>query len=97
MENPEKGALLARTGGCRKVRIAREGRGKSGGGRMIYAYFEDLSTIVFFLYYEKVKQESLTSAQEKTLKELVNTIRNEIKKNRGRNENEKKTKRSRNR
>ena len=36
--NPEAGAVIVGTGGARKVRWAREGRGKSGGVRVIYYY-----------------------------------------------------------
>jgi len=38
--NPECGAVIPGTGGVRKVRIALEGRGKSGGARVIY-YFQN--------------------------------------------------------
>ncbi|HEX4974979.1 MAG TPA: transcriptional regulator [Pseudomonadales bacterium] len=34
--NPEAGDVIAGSGGCRKVRWARAGRGKSGGVRVIY-------------------------------------------------------------
>jgi hypothetical protein len=33
--NPTAGAEISGTGGCRKVRFARRGRGKSGGYRII--------------------------------------------------------------
>ncbi len=34
--DPEAGDVIQGTGGARKVRIPLEGRGKSGGGRVIY-------------------------------------------------------------
>jgi hypothetical protein len=37
-ENPKAGDELAGTGGCRKVRIAGRGKGKSGGYRTITFY-----------------------------------------------------------
>src|SRR5258708_33994032 len=37
-ENPEAGDELRGTGGCRKVRIAGRGKGKSGGYRTITFY-----------------------------------------------------------
>lgn len=33
--NPEAGELIVGSGGCRKVRIARQGGGKSGGYRVV--------------------------------------------------------------
>jgi hypothetical protein len=35
-EHPSAGVLLVGTGGVRKLRWAREGKGKSGGVRVIY-------------------------------------------------------------
>lgn len=63
---------------------------------MIYIHFADLSLIVFLLYYDKARQESLSANQEKSLKGLVTVIRNEIRTNRDEYEKNK-TKRSRNR
>lgn len=37
-ENPEAGVVIKGTGGLRKMRIALQGRGKRGGGRVIYWY-----------------------------------------------------------
>ena len=34
--NPEAGDLIEGTGGARKTRVQLDGRGKSGGGRVIY-------------------------------------------------------------
>ena len=36
LENPRKGAVIEGLAGIRKLRIKLEGRGKSGGGRVIY-------------------------------------------------------------
>lgn len=37
-ENPDAGDLIVGSGGCRKVRVARQGGGKSGGYRVV-TYF----------------------------------------------------------
>ncbi|HVY33536.1 MAG TPA: type II toxin-antitoxin system RelE/ParE family toxin [Caulobacteraceae bacterium] len=34
-QNPETGALIVGSGGCRKVRLAKTGSGKSGGYRVV--------------------------------------------------------------
>ena len=36
LENPQLGDVIEGTGGARKMQIQLEGRGKSGGGRVIY-------------------------------------------------------------
>lgn len=33
--NPDAGAAIKESGGCRKVRVAKDGKGKSGGYRVI--------------------------------------------------------------
>ena len=37
-KRPKTGRIIAGTGGLRKVRVARPGRGKSAGTRVIYYY-----------------------------------------------------------
>jgi hypothetical protein len=46
--NPLAGDLVVGGGGCRKVRIAGKGRGKSGGYRVL-TYYADEDTPVFLL------------------------------------------------
>ena len=36
LDNPQIGEVIQGTGGARKMRIQLDGRGKSGGGRVIY-------------------------------------------------------------
>lgn len=36
LEKPERGPVIAGTGGLRKLRLALPGRGKRGGARVIY-------------------------------------------------------------
>lgn len=46
--NPEAGDLIVGSGGCRKLRIAGKGRGKSGGYRVV-TYYCGLDAPVFLL------------------------------------------------
>lgn len=48
LSNPEKGSLLQRTGGLRKVRVAVEGKGKSGSFRFFYLDLEHVEKPIFF-------------------------------------------------
>ena len=45
--NPEAGAVIRGSGGCRKVRWSRSGIGKSGGVRVIY--FLTIEEVVWLL------------------------------------------------
>jgi len=70
IENPEKGDLIAGSGGLRKIRLARKGGGKSGGFRVIY-YRSTLEVIFLLLAYPKNQQGNLTKAEIKVLKKLI--------------------------
>ena len=66
--NPEAGDIIPGTGGCRKVRVPREGKGKSGGYRVV-TYFTDAEVPVFLLtVISKGKQANLTDRQKADLK-----------------------------
>lgn len=51
--NPDAGAVIAGTGGVRKLRWAAPGRGKRGGYRVIYYVIRDRSTIWLLTIYPK--------------------------------------------
>ena len=62
-ETPDAGAALG--GGIRKVRIARPGRGKSGGARVVYLFSgEDIP--VFLLTVFAKNEKSNLGARERT-------------------------------
>ena len=66
--NPEAGDLIEGSGGARKVRIAREGKGKRGGYRVI-TYFQDRNTPVFLLtVISKGQRSDLTANQKKQVR-----------------------------
>jgi hypothetical protein len=69
--NPEAGRVIQGTGGVRKVRIASSGRGKSGGARVIY-YFYNASMPVFLLtVYAKNEQDDLSPKMKAELTKAV--------------------------
>jgi hypothetical protein len=59
--NPEAGDLIRGSGGCRKVRWATAGQGKSGGARVIYFIAED-TTIWLLIVYKKAKFDTLPTS-----------------------------------
>lgn len=58
---PEAGDLIRGSGGCRKVRWATAGKGKSGGARVIYFNADD-STIWLLIVYKKAKFDNLPTS-----------------------------------
>lgn len=78
MQNPEKGAVIARAGGLRKVRMALAGMGKRGGARIIYLRMPEYQTVVFFYLYTKGEMDDLDSKQLRRLREAVEIIKKEF-------------------
>tara|TARA_B100001778_G_C18268147_1_gene485341 strand:- start:336 stop:656 length:321 start_codon:yes stop_codon:yes gene_type:complete len=74
---PDLGDVIKQSGGLRKVRWKLEGRGKSGGVRVIYYWVVDDHHIRMLYVYPKGKQENLTAEQLQTLKKIVERWSNE--------------------
>lgn len=71
--NPDAGDLIVGTGGCRKVRLAGKGRGKSGGYRLITFY--KVGDRVFLLtVFSKGDRANLTRAERNGLKKLTGLL-----------------------
>ena len=68
--NSEAGDLIRGSGGCRKVRWATAGQGKSGGARVIYFNAED-ATIWLLIVYKKAKFDTLPTSFLMDLKQGV--------------------------
>jgi len=60
--NPEAGVSLG--GGLRKVRIAREGGGKSGGYRTLYVFGGDAMPLFLLTVFAKNEKDNLTKAEQ---------------------------------
>ena len=71
VNRPGMGDIIQGTKGLRKVRWRQEGRGKSGGVRVIYYWMTKNEQIYMLYIYQKTKQEDLTSEQVKMLKLIV--------------------------
>ena len=71
VNRPGMGDIIQGTGGLRKVRWKQEGRGKSGGVRVIYYWMTNSEQIYMLFVYPKSKQEDLTSEQLKRLKSII--------------------------
>jgi len=69
--DPERGAIIRHSGGLRKVRWARAGRGKRGGVRAIYYWARAREILLMLLVYGKNEQDDLTPEQLRILRALV--------------------------
>ena len=71
VQRPERGAMIPRSGGLRKIRWPLPGQGKRGGLRVIYVWDEASETFYMLLAYPKNVQEDLTAQQLRVLRRLV--------------------------
>lgn len=77
LKNPQLGDVIEGTGGARKMRIQLEGRGKSGGGRVIYVDVYEKEKLYLLLAYPKSVQDDLTPEQTKQIRMLIEAIKKE--------------------
>ncbi len=78
LKDPQKGDIIPRLHGLRKVRMALAGRGRSGGARVIYLYLPQHHAVILFYIYTKAKSENLTPDQDRRLQVAVETIKREF-------------------
>ncbi len=77
LENPQVGDVIEGTGGARKMRIQLEGRGKRGGGRVIYLDVFEHENLYLLFAYPKNVQDDLTPDQKKAIRKMIEEIRKE--------------------
>ena len=73
-ENPQAGDELRGTGGCRKVRIAGRGKGKSGGYRTITFYSGEAMPVYLITVFSKGEKSTLTGKEAAALKVITRNI-----------------------
>ena len=72
--NPKAGDILEGTGGVRKLRWGRQGRGKSGGVRVIYYVHSELTPLYLLTLFAKNERANLTKAERNELAGLVDIL-----------------------
>lgn len=72
---PEDHPVIPGSGGFRKARWARRGKGKSGGFRAIYFYLAEPGRIYMFAIYAKSRKEALSAADRNVLAKLAAQIK----------------------
>jgi hypothetical protein len=70
--NPWIGKVIEGSGGLRKLRIGLPGRGKHGGGRLIYYFWARVDRCYLLMAYAKSGQDDLTPDQRRRLAEAMN-------------------------
>ncbi|EAV3944739.1 addiction module toxin RelE [Salmonella enterica] len=77
IESPDKGALIQKTGGLRKIRMATGNQEKSGSARVIY-FLATSEVIYLVMAYPKSTKDSLTDAEKTALKTLTQQLKDEV-------------------
>ena len=72
--HPKSGDLIEGTGGIRKLRWGRGGRGKSGGVRLIFYYHSELMPLYLLTLFAKNEQDNLSKAERNDLAKLVDIL-----------------------
>lgn len=75
---PEGGVVVPGTGGLRKLRVPLKGRGKRGGGRVIYWYHSEGYPAVLLTVFAKSEAADLTPEQRRRFLAIAAAIRHEL-------------------
>jgi hypothetical protein len=73
-ENPAAGDVIAGTGGCRKLRWAGHGKGKSGGYRTITFYSGAMMPVYLLTVFGKGEKANLSDAECNALRAMTKTL-----------------------
>ena len=72
--HPDAGVVMESTGGVRKLRWAVQGRGKSGGTRVVYYHHNDTIPLFLLSVFAKNEKANLSAAEKKEAKKLVKML-----------------------
>lgn len=72
--HPRAGDIMEGTGGIRKLRWARGGKGKSGGVRIIYYYHNQRIPLYLLTVFGKNEKSNITKSERNELAKLVDTL-----------------------
>lgn len=73
--NPLSGDEIKGTGGVRKVRFAIGNKGKSGGVRVIYFYYNENNPIFLFSVFAKSNKTNIDNNEKNELKKLTAALK----------------------
>ena len=79
-QNPDAGELMEGTGGARKLRFAKHGKGKRGGYRVVTYYVGEDIPIFLMHAYAKGEKSNLSDAEKNELKSTLATFADDYRK-----------------
>ena len=71
LKDPKAGKVIQGTKGLRKIRIAFEGQGKSGSGRVAYVDFTVHETVYLITAYSKNEKDDLSKAERNEIAKMI--------------------------
>lgn len=75
--NPTRYPVIPGAGGIRKARAARGSKGKRGGTRIVFYFWQVEETIFMLTAYAKSDQEDLSGNEKKQITALVDLLKEE--------------------
>ena len=72
--NPKLGSEVAGTGGCRKIRVAGRGKGKSGGYRVVTFFSGDTIPVFLITVFGKGEKDNLSKGERNGLTQLTKEL-----------------------
>jgi hypothetical protein len=79
MAEPASGELIVGGGGVRKVRLAKDETGKSGGYRVLTFYMGEDAPAYLLAIIDKTEVDNISAEQKKQLRALAKAIKDERK------------------
>jgi hypothetical protein len=73
--HPQTGDLMRGTGGIRKLRWAAQGKGKSGGVRVIYYYHNETMPLFLLTVFGKGEKANLSDSECNELSKVTSFLR----------------------
>ena len=73
--HPQSGDLMRGTGGIRKLRWAAQGKGKSGGVRVIYYYHNETMPLFLLTVFGKGEKANLSDSECNELSKVTSFLR----------------------
>jgi len=72
--HPKAGSVMQGTGGVRKLRWASKGKGKSGGSRIIYFFYNETIPMFLLTIFGKNEKINLSKSERNELSKLVKEL-----------------------
>ncbi len=72
--DPECGHVMQGTGGVRKMRVGRGGKGKSGGARVVYIHHDADHPVFLLAAFAKNEKSNLSKAERNELAKFVKSL-----------------------